>query len=132
MMDAPANDKVRLDKWLWAARFYKTRGLAQDAIEAGHVRLNGERPKPARTVKPGDHIELRLHQLEYHLEVRGLSEKRGPAPVARELYAENADSVARREARQLQLKAEHASFPHGDSRPTKKARRQLMRFRDSG
>lgn len=131
-MNESANDKVRLDKWLWAARFYKTRGLAQDAIEAGHVRLNGERPKPARTVKVGDRLELRLNQLEYHLEVRGLSEKRGPAPVARELYFESEDSVARREARQLELKAEYASFPHGESRPTKKARRQLTRFREGG
>ena len=75
--------KVRVDKWLWAARFYKTRGLAQDAIDAGHVRLNGERPKPSRTLKPGDKLELRLNQLEYHLEVRALSERRGPATVAR-------------------------------------------------
>lgn len=122
--------KVRVDKWLWAARFYKTRGLAQDAIDAGHVRLNGERPKPSRTLKPGDKLELRLNQLEYHLEVRALSERRGPATVARALYHEDADSIARREARQLQLKAEHATFPHGEGRPTKKTRRQLSQFKD--
>ena len=72
-----ALSKVRIDKWLWAARFYKTRGLAQEAIEAGHVRLNGERAKPAKTLKVGDQILLKLNQLEYHLTVLALSERRG-------------------------------------------------------
>lgn len=126
MMD---DSKVRLDKWLWATRFYKTRGLAQDAIDAGHVRINGDRPKPSRTVKLGDRIELRLNQLEYLLVVRGLSDKRGSATVARELYEETPDSMAKREERQLQLKAEHASFPHGEGRPTKKARRDIGKFK---
>lgn len=121
--------KIRLDKWLWATRFYKTRGLAQTAIDAGHVRVNGERPKPSRVVKLEDCVELRLNQLEYMLIVRGLSDKRGSATVARELYEETAESMAKREARQLQLKAEQASFPHGDGRPTKKARRDIGKFK---
>ena len=93
--------------------------MAQDAIEAGHVRLNGERPETARTVKVGDRLELRLNQLEYHLEVRAVGKTRPGAGGAR-VVLESEDSMARREARQLELKAEYASFPHGESRPTKK------------
>ena len=104
-------DRVRLDKWLWAARFYKTRGLAQDAIEAGHVSLNGERAKPSRLVKAGDRIELRLNQLEYMLNVLLPLDRRGSATIARTMYQETAESQQRREARQLQLAAERASEP---------------------
>ncbi len=121
--------KVRLDKWLWAARFYKTRGLAQEAIDGGHVHINGDRAKPARAVKVGDEIELRLNQLVYQLEVIALAERRGPATEARLLYHESEASQAAREARTLELKAGWASFPQGDGRPTKKSRRQLNRFR---
>ncbi|ACO75018.1 RNA-binding S4 domain-containing protein [Laribacter hongkongensis] len=122
-------DRVRLDKWLWAARFYKTRGLAQDAIEAGHVSLNGERAKPSRLVKAGDRIELRLNQLEYVLNVLLPLDRRGSATIARTMYQETAESQQRREARQLQLAAERASFPFSEGRPTKKARRDIDRFR---
>ena len=121
--------KVRLDKWLWAARFYKTRGLAQEAIDGGHVHINGDRAKPARAVKVGDAIELRLNQLVYQLDVIALAERRGPATEARQLYHESEASQAAREARSLELKAGWASLPHGDGRPTKKSRRQLNRFR---
>ncbi len=109
---------VRIDKWLWAARFYKTRGLAQEAIEAGHVRLNGERAKPAKTLKVGDQILLKLNQLEYHLTVLALSERRGSATLAQQLYQESAASLAAREQRQLELKALYAGSDLGQNRPT--------------
>lgn len=128
MADAQTG-RIRLDKWLWASRFYKTRGLAQAAIDAGHVSLNGDRAKPAHAVKVGDRVGLRLNQLEYALTIRAVSDKRGSATIARELYEESAESIARREERLLQLKAEHATFPYSERRPTKKARREIDRYR---
>jgi len=127
-----ALSKVRIDKWLWAVRLYKTRGLAQEAIEAGHVRLNGERAKPAKTLKVGDQILLKLNQLEYHLTVLALSERRGSATLAQQLYQESAASLAAREQRQLELKALYAGSDLGQNRPTKKDRRELDRFRSGG
>ena len=126
-------DRVRLDKWLWAARFYKTRGLAQDAIEAGHVSLNGERAKASRLVKTADRIELRLNQLEYVLDVLLPLDRRGSATVARTMYQETAESVAERErlAEQHRLAPEPAStiaLQH-DGRPSKRDRRSMDRVR---
>src|SRR5678815_1944416 len=89
--------RVRLDKWLWAARFYKTRSLATEAVTGGKVDVNGERAKPAKPIKPGDEIRLRLPPYEHVLIVRGLSERRGPASVAQTLYDETPES---RDARQ--------------------------------
>ncbi|WP_293764606.1 S4 domain-containing protein [uncultured Aquitalea sp.] len=129
--DALAEDdgKVRLDKWLWAARFYKTRQLAHEAIELGRVLVNGDRVKPARVVREGDKLLLRLNQLEYHITVLALATQRRPAKEAQLLYSESAESAAAREERSLQLKAEFTSFPHGDGRPTKRARRDIDRFK---
>jgi len=123
---------VRLDKWLWAARFYKTRSLAQDAIEQGRVRVDGERVKTARVLRIGERVWLRIGEVEREVIVMGLSDQRGPAPVAQQLYAETADSesarLAAREHRRLH--AEPALEIHG--RPTKRDRRALERARGEG
>ncbi len=121
--------RVRLDKWLWAARFYKTRALAQAALAGGKVELNGERAKPAKEIKTGDRLALRVGELQWDIEVRALSERRGPAAQAKLLYAETVESVARREAAiaDRKLQTEPARELHG--RPTKKDRRDLRRTR---
>ena len=90
-------DNVRIDKWLWAARFFKTRSLATDAVDNGRVRLDGERIKPARAVKLGDHLNIDNGSDRWDIEVIQISDQRGPAPVARSLYDETAASVAKRE-----------------------------------
>ncbi|MBS1157204.1 MAG: RNA-binding protein [Proteobacteria bacterium] len=122
-------DKVRLDKWLWAARFFKTRSMATDAIEGGHVHLNGERIKPARMVKPGDMLRIQAAHGEFEVTVLGLEEKRGPAEVARMLYEETPESIEKR-ARVAEEKTLAPQFDHPDvrGRPTKKWRRQLHFF----
>ncbi|MEN3032430.1 RNA-binding S4 domain-containing protein [Chromobacterium amazonense] len=123
--------KVRLDKWLWAARFFKTRQLAHEALELGRVLVNGERVKASRVVKEGDQLFLRINQLEYKVEVLQLATQRRPAKEAVLMYREDEASVAARAERVLLLKTEHASFPHGEGRPTKKARREITRFKSS-
>lgn len=129
--ESDENGKTRLDKWLWAARFFKTRQLAHEAIALGRVLINDERAKPSRTVNAGDRLLVRSNQLEYHVTVVGLSGLRKGAKDVHLLYEESAESVLAREARLALLRAEHASFPHGEGRPTKRARRDLMRFKDS-
>jgi len=134
MKSAPdnASDKVRLDKWLWAARFYKTRSLSSEAIDKGHVRLNGLPVKPSRDVKPGDTLELRIGPDTRTVVVKGLSGVRGPAPVAALLYEETAASLLQRSkaAEQRRLAPEPAhSQPMG--RPTKRDRRQIEDLREA-
>jgi ribosome-associated heat shock protein Hsp15 len=123
---------MRVDKWLWAARFFKTRSLAAEAIAAGHVSVNGERAKPAKTLRPGDAVEVRRPPFVHSIVVRAVSERRGPAAEAQQLYAETAESRAKR----LQLAAEIKAAPSGPrfrGRPTKKDRRDYERwFRGSG
>ena len=120
---------VRLDKWLWAARFYKSRGLAQNAIDAGHVKVNQESVKSSRDVRPGDKLSIRIGEYTWDVTVLALEMQRGPAPDARELYEEDEDSLARRaqamEARKLERKPEAARR----GRPEKRDRRALQRFR---
>jgi ribosome-associated heat shock protein Hsp15 len=130
-MDEREDDdgRVRLDKWLWAARFYKTRGLASEAIAGGKVQVNGDRAKRARPVQPGDELRIRQGQYEHHVVVRALSARRGPASVAAELYEETPASRAAREAMALQLKSLHAAFVPDKGRPTKKDRRELGRLK---
>ncbi|MGA8005564.1 MAG: RNA-binding S4 domain-containing protein [Burkholderiales bacterium] len=120
---------MRLDKWLWAARFFKTRSLAQQAIEAGKVRLGGERVKPSRDIRPGDLLAIRVQELEWEVSVRRLSERRGPATEARGLYEESPHSLQRRETAlaERRLMQEPARAMHG--RPTKRDRRTLERLR---
>jgi ribosome-associated heat shock protein Hsp15 len=119
---------VRLDKWLWAARFFKTRSLATEAVNGGKVELNGLRPKPAKEVHVGDRLRVRLGPYVHELNVRALGERRGPASVAATLYEESAESVAARE----HLRDQHRMAPvmqyEEGGRPTKKDRRALEQF----
>jgi ribosome-associated heat shock protein Hsp15 len=121
-------ERVRIDKWLWAARFYKTRSLALQAIELGRVRVEGERVKPAREIRPGERVELAQGDQRIELTVRALSVLRGPATAARLLYEETAPSIARREARAQARRygVEPAMTLAG--RPTKRDRRRLERI----
>jgi ribosome-associated heat shock protein Hsp15 len=124
-------DRVRIDKWLWAARFYKTRSLAADAIGGGKVSLNGESVKPAKMVQIGDEVRVRLGPYEHVVIVRGLSERRGPASVAQSLYEETPASIATREKLAEQLRMAPAAFVYEEKgRPTKRDRREIERFRD--
>lgn len=118
---------VRLDKWLWAARFYKTRSVAKAAIEAGHVRVNGERAKVARDVRPGLIITLRQGREDREVEVLAVSDQRRGAPEAQTLYRETAESLARREQARLARQAEHIATPEG--RPGKKDRRLIAKMK---
>lgn len=119
--------RLRIDKWLWAARFFKTRSLAAQAVEGGKVRVAGDRVKPARELKPGDQVQIRAGELEWNISVRALSERRGPAVEAARLYEESPDSRARREAILAQRRA--APHPLTPGRPTKRDRRVLERFK---
>jgi ribosome-associated heat shock protein Hsp15 len=123
------DDRVRLDKWLWAARFFKTRSLAAEAIAGGKVQVNGDRAKRARPVHVGDQMRVRLGPYEHHVVVRALAARRGPASVAAELYEELPESIAAREALALQLKSLHAAFAPEKGRPTKRDRREIERMR---
>ena len=124
--------RVRIDKWLWAARFYKTRSLAADAVDGGKVQVDGERVKPAKLLKPGDALSIRSGPYTWDITVLMLSERRGPAAEAAKLYSESDESRRIREEKIALLKIERQSNPFPGGRPTKKARRQIIRFiRDS-
>ena len=128
-MSAEPLARLRLDKWLWAARFYKTRALATDEIDKGRVRVNEQIVKPARELKPGDLVELRQGVVLRTVLVRGLSAVRGPAPVAQQLYEETPASIATREAaaERRRLAPEPANAIE-QGRPTKRDRRQLAEW----
>jgi ribosome-associated heat shock protein Hsp15 len=123
-----ASARVRLDKWLWAARFYRTRSLAAQAIDAGQVRLNEERAKPAHPVRAGDTVTVRRHGLAWVVAVAAVSDRRGGAPEAAKLYAETAASATEREEELLRRRAAATSDPRTDGRPTKRDRRKLEDF----
>jgi len=117
---------VRLDKWLWAARFFKTRRLAMEAVDGGRVSVNGDRVKPAKELRVGDQVSIRRPPFEHRVEVRGFSQQRGPASAAAALFEETAESVARRAALAEEAKAQpRLRFP---GRPTKKTRRDYERW----
>lgn len=122
-------DPVRIDKWLWAARFFKTRSLAADAVDGGKVYVNDERAKPAKPVRPGDQVRLRLGPYEHVLQVLGTAERRGPAPEAQRLYEETAASREAREKLHWQLTKAAPGMEPAPGRPTKHDRRALDRFR---
>jgi ribosome-associated heat shock protein Hsp15 len=127
-----ATPKVRLDKWLWAARFFKTRSLAVDAIGGGKIEVNGDHVKPAKMVQPGDEVRIRLGPYEHVIVVRELSERRGPASAAAKLYEERPASIAAREKLSEQLRMAPAAFLFEEKgRPTKKDRRDIERLRDA-
>ena len=123
------DDRVRLDKWLWAARFFKTRSQAAEAIAGGKVQVNGDRAKRARPLQVGDQIRVRLGPYEHHVIVRALSARRGPAAEAAGLYEERPESIAARETLALQLKSLHVAFAPEKGRPTKRDRREIERLR---
>jgi ribosome-associated heat shock protein Hsp15 len=122
------SDSVRLDKWLWAARFYKTRALATEAINGGHVHLNGNRPKPSKAVQPGDELVIRRGPETYQITVDALTVRRGPATEARKLYREAEESYERRQQEREQRRLEAAAQPQTARRPDKQGRRKIIRF----
>jgi len=129
--DKDAAGRVRVDKWLWAARFFKTRSLAADAITGGKVTMRGDRVKPARPVQVGDEIAIRLGPYEHVVRIRALSERRGPATVAATLYEETADSLAARLKLAEQLRLAPAPLVYEEKgRPTKRDRREIDKWRD--
>ncbi len=123
-------EKVRLDKWLWAARFYKTRSLATAAINGGKVHVDGSRVKPSRSIMPGNKVTIHKEQDEKTVQVKALSDKRGPAKIAVLLYEETAESLALRETRRMEWKVQ-AQYIAPEKRPNKKQRRHIIRFKQS-
>jgi ribosome-associated heat shock protein Hsp15 len=127
--DEVTGDRVRLDKWLWAARFFKTRALAADAIDGGKVDVNDDRAKRAKLVGVGDHIRVRNGPVEWHIVVRDTAERRGPASVAQGLYEETDEGRIRREKTQEGLRNMPRILTFGDSRPGKHDRRAIRRMK---
>jgi len=117
---------VRLDIWLWAARFFRTRQLAKQAVDGGKVQVNGSDGKPARPVRVGDCLNILREQERFEIEVLALADKRGPAPVAQALYRETEASIAARAAAREQRRLTGGAAPHPPGRPDKRARRQLQ------
>ena len=124
----PDNESVRLDKWLWAARFFKTRSLAAAATQGGKVQIGGDRAKPARAVRVGDELRIRRGPYEWVVTVKGLSTRRGPAKEAALLYEESEESVRNRDAARARMQAQAVSFRQHGGRPTKKDRRDWARL----
>lgn len=124
----PQAQRMRVDKWLWAARFFKTRTLATQAIDLGRVRVDGERIKPARELAVGDRLQVQVGEARIDIVVRKLSAMRGPAPLARELYEETAESLARREQRAAAQALAPDPAQQIKGRPTKREGRALRRL----
>jgi len=120
---------VRVDRWLWAARFYKTRALATDAVLGGHVQVNGVRVKPAKDVRVGDALQIRIGTIEWTVDVRGLADRRGPSSVARALYEERPGSKEERERQVMQRRLAKPIGADLGARPTKQDRRRLDALR---
>lgn len=125
-----AEDKkeVRIDKWLWAARFFKTRSLAAQAVNGGHVHLNGNRVKAAKNVIVGDEMVITVGSFEFHITVLVLSERRGPATQARLLYVESEESIKKREEQREMRKMANAGFTSPEGKPDKHDRRKIREF----
>ncbi len=119
----PGHAGLRIDKWLWCARFFKSRGLAQQAVEGGHVQVNGERVKASRPVRVGDRLRITRERERYEVEVTGLPERRGPATEARKHYVESAESEA---ARAAAREFNRLTAPVSSGRPDKRERRELL------
>lgn len=130
MRSVENNEKYRIDKWLFAARFFKTRALAAEAIDRGRIMINDQRIKPAKTVAVGDKIEIRINNYQYAIEVMGLSNKRGSAPQAQQLYRETDESREERALLAARLKAQPQPF-FAKGRPTKRDRREIERLTSS-
>lgn len=128
MPQPPESDEVRLDKWLWAARFFKTRGLASEAVKGGKVDVNGIKAKPSRGVRLNDEIRIHKGPYEFIVRVQGITDKRGPASQAIQLYQESEESRSRRAAIAEQNRIDAAGGPRFIGRPNKRDRRQIVRF----
>ena len=131
-MKEKVSEGVRLDKWLWAARFYKTRALAREMVEGGKVHYNGQRSKPSKLVELNAELTLRQGNDERTVVITAVTDQRRPASEAQALYAETAASIDKREKTALARKMNALSMPHPDRRPDKKERRDLMKFKLSG
>lgn len=127
-MNRKDEKKVRIDRWLWAARFFKTRSLSGKAIRGGHVRMNGNRVKPARLVTVGDELQIRRGRIEFVVIVRKLSNRRGPAVQARKMYEETEESVAAREIAREQMRLFNQPGLRPGNRPDKRDRRRIRKF----
>jgi ribosome-associated heat shock protein Hsp15 len=132
MSERENSEEVRLDKWLWAARFFKTRSLAAEAVTGGKIAINNERPKPSRIVRPGDRLTVRRGPYEWTVIVKDISRLRGPASQAQLLYAETEESRSKREAASAQLKLERPPEFDSPGRPSKKDRRAMERWTRRG
>ena len=119
--------KIRIDKWLWAARFFKTRALASKAVDGGHVHVNGQRVKSSRQIQVGDELAVKRSQIQIVVVIKELSEKRGPAKQAQLLYEETEESIQQRELQSQQRKLLNASMPRSQGKPNKHQRRQLRK-----
>jgi len=126
------NDKVRIDKWLWAARFFKTRGQDREAIKGGKVELNGTRVKPGHTLSAGDRLTVRRRDDVYEITVLDLGDRRLSASLAQEKYQEDPAALARREAAAKQRKLDYQARADRQRRPDKRQRRQIVQFKNSG
>lgn len=126
------HEPIRIDKWLWAARFFKTRSLAAEAVTGGKIEVNGARAKPSRIMRLGDKLNIRRGAYEWTVVVKGLAKLRGPAPEAQLLYEETEESVRRRAAASAQLKFERSPEFDIPGRPSKKDRRAMLRFTKRG
>ena len=124
-------DEMRIDKWLWAARFFKTRSAAQEEVSLGRVLVDGSRAKPSRSIRPGNLLEIRRGEEVFKVYVEGLSNTRGPAAVAQKLYRETQESKTMREARAAAAKIAFEPSVVRKGRPTKKEGRELRRFKNS-
>jgi ribosome-associated heat shock protein Hsp15 len=128
---SPEAEAVRIDKWLWAARFFKTRHQAVEAIDGGKVEIDGQRAKPARAVRPGSRVTIRKESLAWELTVLAVSKQRRPAPEATQLYAEDEASRVRRQE-QVRERRQTGIYPDGAVRPSKRDRRLIQRFTGKG
>lgn len=120
-------EKLRIDKWLWAARFFKTRAIAADAVNGGKVHINGQRVKSSRLVQVGDRLEITRGQIHSVVDVTAISDKRGPAKVAQTLYEETPESIEVRELKSQQRKLLNASMPKSQGKPDKHQRREIRK-----
>ena len=130
MLDTQAPDSVRLDQWLWAARFFRTRALARQAVDTGKVEVAGQRPKAARAIRAGEALRIQRGEEVFEVLVRGVSDVRGPAPVAQALYEETVESRARREQQRLQRAAMRDGYKPPQHKPDKRARRLIQALGD--
>jgi len=126
------SEEIRIDKWLWAARFFKTRPLAAEAVSGGKVEANGARASPSRAVRTGDNLRIRRGPYEWNVVIKSVTKQRGPAAEARLLFEETEESIRKRDAIAAQLKLERPPDSESPGRPTKKRRRAIQRFTKRG